>query len=107
MPVPLAPALKAEYPDVQYITRYGGSDYGMVRYQNKEVHLNVRAVDPDFMRMFTFPIHAGNSKTPLGNLNDIVITEHCAKVLFDQEDPIGKSVEMKKATAGPLLLLQQ
>lgn len=95
MPVPLAPALKAEYPSIKYITRYGSSASDMVRYNNKEVDLNVRTVDPDFLHMFTFPIMAGNTQTALNKLNDIVITEHCAQVLFDKEDPIGKTVEMK------------
>jgi len=95
MPVPLAPALKAEYPAIKYITRFGSSATDMIRYNNKEVDLNVRAVDPDFLRMFTFPITAGNTSTPMGNLNDIVITAHCAAVLFDKEDPIGKTIEMK------------
>lgn len=95
MPVPLAPSLKAEYSDVEFITRYGNSAKDIVRYKDKEVDLNIRAVDPDFLKMFTFPIQSGNARTPLSGLNDIVITEHCAQVLFDKEDPIGKSVEMK------------
>lgn len=95
MPVPLAPALKAEYPAIKYITRFGSSATDMVRYNNKELDLNVRTVDPDFLRMFTFPITTGNANTPLGKLNDVVITARCAAVLFDKEDPIGKTVEMK------------
>ncbi|MBO9564071.1 MAG: ABC transporter permease [Niastella sp.] len=95
MPVPLAPSLKTEYPDVQYISRYGSSASDIVRYKEKEVDLSIRAVDPDFLKMFTFPIQSGNAQAPLGDLNNIVITEHCAKVLFDKEDPVGKTVEMK------------
>jgi ABC-type antimicrobial peptide transport system permease subunit len=95
MPVPLAPSLKAEYPDVEYITRYGSSAKDIVRYKDKEVDLSIRAVDPDFLKIFTFPIESGNAQTPLGELNNIVITEYCAKILFDKEDPVGKTVEMK------------
>lgn len=95
MPVPLAPALKAEYADIKYITRFGSSAYSIVRHKEKEINLVVRAVDPDFLNMFTFPIRTGNDKSPLGNLNDIVLTEYCARVLFDKENPIGKTVEMR------------
>lgn len=96
MAIPLAPALKAEYPDdVKYITRFGGTAIGLVRYKDKEMDLNVRSVDPDFLRMFTFPITTGDDKVPLNDLNDIMITEHCAQVLFDKEDPVGKTIEMK------------
>lgn len=96
MPVPLAPSLKTEYSDVRYITRYGSSAHDIVRYKSKEVDLNVRAVDPDFLKIFTFPIQSGNAQTPLSELNNIVITEHCAQVLFDKEEPVGKTVEMKE-----------
>jgi putative ABC transport system permease protein len=95
MPVPLGPAIKAEYIDVKYVSRYGSSANDLVRYHNKEVDMNIRTVDPDFLKMFTFPITSGNTQTPLGDLNDIVISEHCAKVLFDQEDPVGKTIEIK------------
>lgn len=95
MPIPLAPALKAEYPDIQYITRFGSTAHSLVRYHNKEADLNIRAVDPDFLQMFTFPLTAGNAQAPLNDLNNVVITEHCARVLFNNEDPVGKTIEMK------------
>lgn len=95
MPVPLSPALKSEYVDVKYYTRFGSNGSNMVRLKDKELDLNVRTVDPDFLRMFTFPIAAGNVQTPLANLNDVVISEQTAKVLFDKDDPIGKRFEMQ------------
>jgi ABC-type antimicrobial peptide transport system permease subunit len=95
MAIPMAPAIKAEYLDVKYATRWGSGASDIVRYGKKEIDLSIRAVDPDFLKMFTFPIVSGNAQTPLDGLNDIVITEHCAKVLFNTEDPVGKSVEIK------------
>jgi ABC-type antimicrobial peptide transport system permease subunit len=96
MPVPLTPAIKAEYADVKYITRWGSGANDLVRYGGKEVDLNIKAVDPDFLKMFSFPLTAGNTQSPLNDLNDIVLTEHCAGVLFDKEDPVGKTVEIKE-----------
>ena len=88
MPVPLTPAIKAEYSDVKYITRWGSGPNGLVRHGSKEVDLNIKTVDPDFLKMFSFPLVAGNTQSPLNDLNDIVLTEHTAGVLFDKEDPV-------------------
>jgi len=95
MPVPLTTALKKEFPSIVNITRFGSSAGNLVRYNNKEIDLNVRAVDPDFFKMFSFPIINGNKIGPLNELNDIVLTENCAKRLFNNEDPLGKMVEIQ------------
>jgi ABC-type antimicrobial peptide transport system permease subunit len=95
MPAPLTPSLKKEYSDIVRISRWGSSAADLVRYKNKELNLSIRAVDPDFFSMFSFPIIAGNKMAPLAQLTDIAITEKCAKDLFGTEDPIGKTVEVK------------
>jgi putative ABC transport system permease protein len=95
MPVPLAPALKAEYPDIVEITRMGSGANGLVRYNNRELDLNSRAVDPGFLKMFSFPILYGNNQDPLKDLNDIVITEQCAKKVFNTVNVTGRTLEMK------------
>jgi len=95
MPMPLTPALKKEYPAIAHITRFGSSAGNLVRYNNKEIDLNVRAVDQDFFEMFSFPIVSGNKTSPLRELNDLALTENCAKRLFNTEDPLGKMVEIK------------
>lgn len=94
MPSPLTPALKKEYGDFVRISRYGSGAGDLVRYGNKELDMSTRAVDPDFLSMFSFPIASGNKKDPLKELNDIVITETSAKNLFGTEEPVGKTVEM-------------
>jgi|ADGO01.1.fsa_nt_gi ABC-type antimicrobial peptide transport system, permease component len=94
MPVPMAPTLKNEYGDIVYITRWGSGEGEYVRYKDKELDLSTRAVDPDFLRMFSFPVVAGD-KSPLKELNHIAITENCAKTLFGNEEAIGKTLEIQ------------
>lgn len=93
MPVPLAPAIKQEYQDVKYITRManGGTQ---VTYKDKQVGENIHFVDEDFLEIFTYPIVKGNTKNPLKNLNDVVITEYAAKAIFGSEEPVGKTIEL-------------
>ena len=95
MPTPLTPALKKEYGDIVHISRYGSGAGELVRYKEKELDLTTRAVDPDFLSMFSFPVVAGNKTAPLKELTDVVITENCARSLFGTEQAVGKTIEMK------------
>jgi len=45
--------------------------------------------------MFSFPIISGDSEDPFFNPMSIVITEKLAAILFGEEDPIGKSVNLE------------
>ncbi|MBE9586879.1 ABC transporter permease [Mucilaginibacter sp. JRF] len=93
MPAPLTPAVKAEYQDIKYITRMGNGGT-VVRYGNTQVEKSIHFVDPDFLKMFTFPVVKGNNTAPLKELNDLVITEYAATAIFGKTDPIGKSIEL-------------
>jgi putative ABC transport system permease protein len=93
MPSPLTPAMKAEYPDVQYISRLGNG-HAEVSYKAKKIMQSVRFVDEDFLRIFTFPLEKGSVKTALHDLRSIVITAEVAKAIFGTENPVGKMVEL-------------
>ena len=94
MPEPLTPALKSEYPEVKYITRYTGGPPAVVKFGEKEITQSITFVDADFFNMFTFPVVKGNSK-PLTGLDDIALTETSAKEIFNNTNPIGKSILLK------------
>jgi putative ABC transport system permease protein len=92
MPSPLTPAMKAEYPDVQYISRLGNG-HAEISYKTKKIMQSVNFVDEDFLRIFTFPLEKGSVKTALHDLHSIVITEYVAKAIFGKESPVGKTLE--------------
>jgi ABC-type antimicrobial peptide transport system permease subunit len=50
-------------------------------------------VDPDFLKMFTFPLLAGNVEKALADPNSLVLTETLAKTLFGSTNPVGKIVK--------------
>jgi len=93
MPSPLTPAMKAEYPDVQYISRLGNG-HAEISYKTKKIMKSIKFVDEDFLRIFTFPLEKGSVKTALHDQHSIVITEIVAKAIFGKENPIGKTVEV-------------
>ncbi|GAB3926963.1 ABC transporter permease [Mucilaginibacter myungsuensis] len=93
MPVPLGPALKTDYQDIQYISRMGNGG-SVVRVGDKQIGQSIHFVDPDFLKIFTFQIIKGNEASPLKNLNDVVITEYSAKAIFNSIDVVGKTIEL-------------
>lgn len=96
-PYPLATTIKAGVPELQTITnvirvktRY------VLTYEDRQVvmesgHLSV---DPEFFKIFTFPIIAGNAEDPLPDFKSIVLVESMAKAIFGDSDPIGQMVTL-------------
>ena len=50
--------------------------------------------DPDFLRVFTFPLVAGEAATALSKPFSVVLTESTAKKYFGKENPIGRAVRI-------------
>jgi len=88
----------AEFPDL-HISRYGYTDNNSIRYNNHEFHYEVRAVDPDFLRQFTFPLLQGDPASALKDPGGLVLTQSAATAIFGNTSPIGRIVELKKDTA--------
>ncbi len=91
MPTPMAAALKAEYPAVKYITRSGNTG-GVVTYGNQKINEDIHFVDPDFLKMFTFPLVQGSSNAALSQLNSAVITEEAAKKIFGNKSALNQTL---------------
>lgn len=96
MAYPLTPALKAESIGVEKATSITHRGR-LVRYGDKTLDMTTTMVDPDFLKMFTFPVVKGNAQNPLSNISDAVLAQKSADKLFGIENPIGKSIEVKLA----------
>ncbi|WP_232074029.1 ABC transporter permease [Spirosoma aureum] len=93
MPLPLIPTLKAEFPEVEAAARLmNGSN--VVEYKGKYFDKQVMLTDPDFLKIFSFPMLKGNKATALNDRSNIVISQHMAKAVFGTEDPMGKRVQL-------------
>ncbi|UCH96468.1 MAG: ABC transporter permease, partial [Candidatus Aminicenantes bacterium] len=94
-PSPLAPALEEELPEILYATRYEGMFEVLLSHKDKKFYEDdLRAVDPCFFKIFTFPFVKGNPDTALNDVNSIVISEAVAEKYFGSENPIGKVLTM-------------
>jgi predicted permease len=94
MPFPITPALRAEFPEVEGVTRWFDRS-ATVRWKDKTFGKDVRQADGDFLTMFSFPMSRGNAKTALTGLSDIVISQKMAKDVFGQENSLGKTLQLR------------
>jgi putative ABC transport system permease protein len=90
-PVPLAPAMCEEIPEVTHFTRIAELRQIQVAYKERKFYEDkVRFVDAGILDMFTFPFVSGDKTTALIDPNSIVITEDMATKYFGKEDPLGQ-----------------
>lgn len=97
LPIPLIPALKEAYPEVQYASRFVNMG-GQIKYRDKTLETNVRYTDPDFLRMFSFRLLSGSPEKALSGLNSLVLRKGMARAVFGEEDPMGKVVQMNSGS---------
>jgi ABC-type lipoprotein release transport system permease subunit len=92
-PYPMADGAKAEIPEIKYATPYPYTGTLLLRYKDKSFfEEGVRAVTPDFLHMFSFPLIRGDKSTVLDNPSSIVITEEIAEKYFGTTDAIGRVI---------------
>lgn len=93
-PVPLAPALMQEFPEVEVATRFQGLGQYLIRYRER-AFFGDRWVwaDEHFFDVFTFPLVKGDQHTALRDPYSVVLTEETARKYFGAEDPMGKVIQ--------------
>jgi ABC-type antimicrobial peptide transport system permease subunit len=92
-PSPLAAELKASYPEVEDASRHR-TVYFLLTEGEKHFNLEGAFVDSGFLSILDFPLLQGNAGTALNSRHTIVLTEHLAKSLFGDQDPMGKTVRI-------------
>ena len=97
LPMPLAPAMKDELPDVQNYVRIQeawGDSY--VKIGSKIDRIRVSFADPQIFSLFSFKLLSGEPSTALKGAHNIVLTEKMAKQLFGNTNPVGQTIQIKK-----------
>jgi putative ABC transport system permease protein len=90
---PLAPALKADFPEIVQATRiYRARNIFYKIGENGYFEDGTCLVDPGMFDIFTIPFVKGDPTTALNDPNNLVITEEIAHKFFGNKDPIGKTI---------------
>lgn len=88
---PLAPALKENFPQVEYAGRIMANGTGLIKYQDKIFYeSNFYLADQEILDIFSIPFLLGNRHEALVRPNTLVITERMASKYFGNDDPLGK-----------------
>lgn len=91
LPGPYADYLKDTYPEIQESTIFGSTS-GKLAVDNIGSVGSGYYVHPSFAKIFNFKFLSGDLETPLPGCNSIIITENMAKKLYNDSDPLGKSL---------------
>ena len=93
----LGEILKAEFPEVQAFTRANNWDHVLVKYEKngEEVAFyeeDVIRTDSTYFQVFNHKFIAGDERTCLNLINNVVVTESTARRYFGTEEALGKSL---------------
>ena len=95
-PMPLGPALKTDFPDVENYVRFKENfTQSFVKVGSSVAREDLSYADPSFFEVFSFKLRSGSPATALKDLHSVVLTEGTAKELFGRTDPVGKTIEIK------------
>lgn len=91
---PVAPNLKAEFPEIESAIRINEMEALVRRGDFKFTEEEMIAADDSFFTTFDFPLLQGNKETALQKPFTAVISESIAQKYFGEGDPIGKTLEI-------------
>ncbi|MEN6311850.1 MAG: ABC transporter permease, partial [Acidobacteriota bacterium] len=97
-PYGMAAELKAEIPEIKDAARRSNPGEMLVRRGDRAFYEDgIRAVDPSFLRMFTFPAVEGDIETALRDPGSIAVTETMARKYFGAGNPVGQTLTINNA----------
>ncbi len=99
-PYPLGPALESAVPEIADVARTGDPGTLLVQAGERSFYeQSLLAVDPAFLRMFTFPLERGDAAAALSQPLSVVISHSMADKYFPGQDPIGKTLTVNRSFA--------
>lgn len=89
---PLLDEILRTCPEVEAGTHTQTWNRPWLKYGEKEAQEQTMYVEKDFLKVFTFPLSAGNPVTALADKFSVVISDKVARQLFGNENPLGKTI---------------
>lgn len=94
-PVPMAPTLKTDYPEVLNSLRMAEAGDVLIESEQKFYSLQTIYVDSSFFGIFSFPFLNGDIQKALSEPRTVVLTETGAHKLFGKTDPLNKMIRIE------------
>ena len=94
MPYPLADVLRNETPGIEHVAIVGwGTTKSLVQGETQVLKGGIH-VEPDFLKIFSFPLLQGDIETALSAPHQIILTESTAQEIFGEKNPVGESISI-------------
>jgi putative ABC transport system permease protein len=94
---PFAPALQAEFPEVEDAVRLMLGRRRMVTYKDKKFYEEgLIFADASLFNIFTFPLVKGDPDSALQAPGTLVVSEKIAQKYFGNSDPVNKSLKINE-----------
>jgi putative ABC transport system permease protein len=96
-PPALAPALRADMPEVAYVTRLfpGWGRKYLIQHEDKGFYeTDLIRIDSNFFNVFNFPFISGDKNNTFKNPQSIILTQTSAKKYFGNANPVGQTVKI-------------
>ena len=95
-PGAFAPACQNDFPEVVYATRVKNRR-ALVTLEDKYFNeSSFLYVDPEFLKIFSFPLILGDPETALNEPFTVLLTEEMSRKYFGNENPIGQIININK-----------
>ncbi len=101
VPMPMAPTLRDEYPEIEDFTRFAGFGLDDILFEygdQKFFEDNIYFTDSTVFNIFDYDFILGSADGALNEPNTIVITESFASKYFGKKNPVGE--ELKTSNFG-------
>lgn len=97
VPPPLAAALQKDVPEVEYATSTSWGDTRQFTTGDKNFSEYGLYVNPQFLKVFSFPLVSGNADKVLKEPHTVLITATLARKYFGNENPVGKIITVEQS----------
>ena len=90
-----ATTLREHFPEIEKVVRVDWPTTRLIKYGDKKIFSYGHGVDTEFLTVFEFKLLRGNAHSVFTNPNSIILTKELAKKLFNDADPIGKTIKLE------------
>lgn len=97
-PGPLVPALKDDFPEVEYASRSSFVQKTLFDLGDKTIFEEGTFVDPDFMKIFSLNFLEGQLENALDRPDQVVISEAMARRFFNRANVVGETIRVDAET---------
>lgn len=93
-PGPLAPGLKEDLPEIEYVARSSWANKALFDLGEKTIFENGSFVDPEYLQLFSLDFVSGTAEGSLARPEQVIISESMAMRFFNRTNVVGETIRV-------------